>query len=90
MDRRKIGSIILISVLIAVLISCAKISSPSGGSRDRKPPVVVESSPPDLAKNFRGDKIEVVFDEYVVLDNINEKFMVSPPMKKEAQGICKG
>ena len=23
----------------------------------------------------------ITFDEYVVLDNINEKFMVSPPMK---------
>ncbi|MGZ5471608.1 MAG: hypothetical protein ACXWE0_08040, partial [Nitrososphaeraceae archaeon] len=25
----------------------------------------------------------VTFDEYVALDNINEKFMVSPPMKKK-------
>jgi hypothetical protein len=90
MDRRIIGRLFLNAVLIAVLISCAKISSPSGGSRDRKPPVVVESTPLDLAKNFRGDKIRVVFDEYVVLDNITDKFMVSPPMKKKPRVLIKG
>jgi hypothetical protein len=90
MDRRIVGRLFLNAVLIAVLISCAKISSPSGGSKDRKPPVVVESVPLDLAKNFRGDKIKVVFDEYVVLDNISEKFMVSPPMKKKPRVSIKG
>jgi len=90
MDRRIVGRLFLNAVLIAFLISCAKISSPSGGSRDRKPPVVVESVPLNLAKNFRGEKIKTVFDEYVVLDNISEKFMVSPPMKKKPRVSIKG
>ena len=90
MYRRKFGRLVLIAVPVAVLISCAKISSPTGGSRDRTPPVVVESLPPDLTKNFKGDKIKVVFDEYVVLDNISEKFMVSPPMKKKPRVFVRG
>lgn len=61
---------------------CAKISSPSGGPRDTEPPVVLKSVPENGARNFRGSRIVISFDEYVVLDKINEKFMVSPPMKR--------
>jgi uncharacterized protein (DUF2141 family) len=67
-------------VLVA---SCAKISSPSGGPRDKKPPVVLKSLPVNGTRNFTGDKLSVTFDEYVVLDKITEKFMVSPPMAKK-------
>ena len=90
MHRRMIARLFIYIVFIALLISCAKISSPTGGPRDRTPPVVVESSPPNATKNFKGDKIEIVFDEYVVLDNINEKFMISPPMKKKPRVIVRG
>ena len=34
--------------------------------------------------------MKLLFDEYVVLDNINEKFMVSPPMKKKPRVFIKG
>ena len=76
--------------LIIIIVACAKISTPSGGPRDRTPPVVVKSVPVNGAKNFQGNKIEIVFNEYVVLDNINEKFMVSPPMKKKPRVFIKG
>jgi len=35
------------------------------------------------ARNYTGNKIQIFFNEYVVLDNINEKFLVSPPLKKK-------
>jgi hypothetical protein len=69
---------------------CAKISSPSGGLRDRIPPVVVKSVPGNGTRNFKGNKIEIFFDEYVVLDNITEKFMASPPMKKKPRVFIRG
>jgi len=90
MNKRMIDRLLLISALIAILSACAKISAPSGGPRDRLPPVVVKSDPVSGARNFRGDKIAIVFNEYVVLDNINEKFMVSPPMKKKPRVFTKG
>ena len=89
MYKRMIYRLFLISVLIAILSACAKISSPSGGPRDRLPPVVVKSDPVNGARNFKGNKLAIVFDEYVVLDNINEKFMVSPPMKKKPRVFIK-
>lgn len=90
MYRRITTRLFYISFFIILSGSCAKISSPSGGLRDRKPPVVVKSVPVNGAKDFKGNKIEISFDEYVVLDNINEKFMVSPPMKKKPRVYVRG
>jgi hypothetical protein len=70
--------------------ACAKISSPSGGPVDKIPPVVIKSVPVNGAKNFRGNKLEIMFDEYVVLDNMNDKFMVSPPMKRKPRVFTRG
>lgn len=69
---------------------CAKISSPTGGPRDTEPPVVLKSVPENGARNFRGNRIVISFDEYLVLDRINEKFMVSPPMKRMPEIRIKG
>jgi len=90
MHRRK-GSKVYISAGIIILISaCAKVSSPTGGPRDKLPPVVLKCVPENGAKNFRGKLLSITFDEYVVLDNITEKFMVSPPMKKKPRIFIKG
>lgn len=65
------------------LCSCARIVTPSGGERDIKPPVYVKSNPPINALEFQGNKIEIEFDEYIVLDNATGKLIVSPPLKKK-------
>ena len=87
---KRIIRLFLISGFIVIIYSCAKISSPSGGLRDRLPPVVVKSVPANGARNFKGNKLEILFNEYVVLDNINDKFMVSPPMKKKQRVLIRG
>jgi hypothetical protein len=89
--RRNIFKHILTVILAYTLISgCAKVSSPAGGPRDKTPPVVVEYIPANGSKFFTGKKFEITFNEYVVLDKINDKFMVSPPMKTKPQVSIKG
>lgn len=74
-----------------ILISaCAKISSPSGGPKDVLPPVVVKSEPASGAKNFSGKRFVVTFNEYIELRNVNEKFMVSPPMQRRPEISVRG
>ena len=90
MNMSIFARLILLSILLIITGACAKISAPTGGARDKLPPVVVKSIPGNSATNFRGKSISVTFDEYVVLDNINEKFMVSPPMKKKPRVFIKG
>ena len=59
-----IPRLFLISALILIISACAKVGSPTGGRRDRLPPVVVKSVPLNGARNFRGNKLEIVFNEY--------------------------
>jgi hypothetical protein len=82
--------IFLITLFVSFALACAKISTPSGGPPDKTPPVVVKSIPVNGTKNFKAKEISVTFDEYVTLDNINDKFMVSPPMKKKPRVFMKG
>jgi len=63
--------------------SCAQQGSPSGGPRDEDPPLVIESDPPNYSTRFEAKKIEVTFDEYIVLDNVNQELIVSPPMEEQ-------
>jgi hypothetical protein len=84
------GRLFLLPALLILISACAKISAPSGGPKDRLPPVVIKSVPDKGTKNFRNKSIVITFNKYVVLDNITEKFMVSPPMKKKPRVFIKG
>ena len=66
-------------------MSCAQVGSPSGGPRDEDPPQVVESDPPNYSTRFIEKKIEITFDEYIVLDNVNQELIVSPPMEEKPE-----
>jgi uncharacterized protein (DUF2141 family) len=71
----------IIFITIYVIGSCAKQNIPAGGPKDILPPKIVKSVPPNSSVNFKGKSIIVTFDEFFTLDKINEKFMISPPMK---------
>lgn len=73
-----------------LIAACAKISSPTGGPRDKEPPYVVKSIPVNGAINFKEKRIAITFNEYVVLDKITDKFMVSPPMNKKPRVFLRG
>jgi hypothetical protein len=90
-ERRNISMVQGLTALILFLImSCAKISSPTGGPKDTEPPVIVKSEPENGTVMFRGKSFSVTFNEYVVLDRISEKFMVSPPIKTKPEVRLKG
>ena len=61
------------------------MGSPSGGPRDEDPPQVLESDPPNYSIHFEAKKILVTFDEYIVLDNVNQELIVSPPMEEQPE-----
>ncbi len=89
MNKNRLRGLFLL-LIILIIAACAKISAPTGGLRDKLPPVVVKSIPENKAKNFAGESVVITFDEYVTLDNISEKFMVSPPMQKKPRVFMKG
>lgn len=81
------GFLAFISSVIAW--SCAKQAAPQGGARDVTPPVVVNSYPAGTTE-FKSKNISITFNEYITLDKINEKFMVSPPMDKKPKIYLRG
>ncbi len=76
---------LLILVFALLCWNCAQQGSPSGGPRDETPPVVLGSEPTNYSTNFDAKKIEITFDEFIVLDNVNQELVVSPPMEEKPE-----
>ncbi len=71
-------------ILIAFIFSsgCANIVPPGGGPRDTIPPSLLGVNPPDSSLHFKSKKVTFYFDEYIELDNVIEKLIVSPTLKR--------
>jgi uncharacterized protein (DUF2141 family) len=65
-----------------LIASCAQIVAPSGGSRDNSPPKVVKYSPDSAQLNFNSKIVELTFNEYIVLKDLNSQLIISPPLDK--------
>lgn len=91
-DRRRYisGSAGLTVLAMFFALSCAKISAPTGGPKDLDPPVILKSLPENGTVSFSGKSFTITFDEYIVLDRISEKFMVSPPLATKPEVKLKG
>ena len=80
----------LISIIaILLLIRCANQTSPTGGPQDKKPPVLLESTPKNNEKNFKAKTFELSFDEPVKLKNANEEVLITPSLGKKSKIVAK-
>ena len=69
-------------VLGLLCVSCAnRGTGPQGGPRDTIPPMVVKESPMNGSLNFDAKRIEIHFDEYIQLDNVQKNVLISPPQQ---------
>lgn len=64
--------------------ACASIGNPDGGIYDEVPPRVVSSSPADRSTGVTARKMQIRFNEFIKLENANEKVIVSPPQIEPA------
>lgn len=80
-----------IGVLCIFFYSCGQQVAPTGGPKDSLPPKLVSSIPEYGAKNFKGNRISLIFDEYISLENPYEKLTYSPTPKNNptAEGKLK-
>lgn len=67
----------------ALLSSCAKQSSPTGGPRDEEPPKLIESNPKDQSLNTKPEEIKLTFDEYVAVENASKGVVITPRIDKD-------
>ncbi len=72
----------LIYLLISSLFfSCAQVVAPGGGKKDVKPPRTVKYVPDSAQVNFNSKSVQITFDEFIQLKDVNSQLLISPPMK---------
>lgn len=72
------------SLLVCLLLiaGCANRGiGPQGGPKDEKPPQVVKESPKNGTLNYNGKRVDIVFNEYIQLDDVSKNVLISPPQQ---------
>jgi hypothetical protein len=80
----------LILLTALLFFACAKQVAITGGPKDTAPPVLEKTTPPNGSVNFIDKKIIIEFDEYVKLNSLNQKLIVSPPIEEAPVIVLKG
>lgn len=86
---------ILVAVLAGMLVlACAKQVALTGGTKDVTPPEAKASSPENGSTNFsskhKSKYIIVKFNEYIKLNDVSSKLIVSPPMENKPTAVVSG
>jgi len=63
-----------------LLWQCANMVQPTGGPKDNTPPLVLSSTPSQGETNVSQRLIEIHFDEFFVLKNLQSELLISPPL----------
>ena len=86
MIKRSVGKGVLVAAFFIfsisqflIFTSCARMGTPDGGWYDDTPPYVVSSMPQDKAANMKAKRININFNEFIKLEDAQNKVIVSPP-----------
>ena len=89
--KRILGLLVLVYIAYLVFVtSCANPGIPSGGDKDTIPPVVLKVVPEMNSVNYEGKTISLTFNEFVIVDQLADVMVVSPPLPKKAVVRTKG
>jgi hypothetical protein len=89
-SKQIINLTVYLFILLLIVVSCANPVAPTGGPKDESPPEFLGSEPVNRARNFNVDRIDLVFDEFVVLKDLNQQLLVSPPTEEKLDVKTKG
>jgi len=71
--------LLYICLTVLSVVGCARMGSPDGGWYDDTPPYVVGSTPQDKEANVHPKRISIYFNEFIKLEDAQNKVIVSPP-----------
>lgn len=75
---------------IILMFSCANPVAPTGGEVDITPPKTLVIQPASGITNYEGNRIEFIFDEYIVYSSGLDKLLITPPMPEKPKISVKG
>ena len=90
MLKKSFRSIFVVVLASIVALSCAKQVMLTGGVKDVTPPEARESTPENGSTNFSAKHITVKFNEYIKLNDVASKLIVSPPMEEKPVAVVSG
>ncbi len=70
-------------LFITAMASCARQSSPMGGPKDEEPPQLISSQPENESTNIKPATIELLFNEYIKVENPTQQIIITPRVSKE-------
>ncbi|RZK47074.1 MAG: hypothetical protein EOO59_18330, partial [Hymenobacter sp.] len=79
MNANWTGSGLALAALLA-LGSCAAISSPQGGPRDKTAPRLVATSPDSAARNVKQQFIRLTFSEPIQVKDLTKNLLITPQL----------
>ena len=75
----------LVAFCILTILGCAnRGSGPQGGPKDTTPPQLLKCTPENGATNVSSNKVQLIFDEIVLVQSTFEKVIISPPQTSMA------
>lgn len=76
-------NLFLITLFSVLLLSCARVGSPVGGTKDSIAPNFVTSNIDSPRVNVPTDlkELRIHFDEYITLKEVSRNLIISPPIK---------
>jgi len=87
---KRFRSIFFVVLASIVVLSCAKQVVLTGGAKDVTPPEAQASSPENGSTNFSAKHITIKFNEYIKLNDVSSKLIVSPPMEEKPVAVVSG
>jgi len=75
---------------VLLLAGCAQVGTLTGGDKDVVPPKLLKSFPSNEALDFNQQRIELQFNEFVQLKNIQQQLIISPPVGNFPKVSIKG
>lgn len=82
MAKKNFSYLIFAAVTLLALGACANMAQgPTGGKADATPPQLRYSTPKNGALEVNTSRVEIVFDEYLQLNDPSKNLIVSPPQK---------
>ncbi len=87
---KKLQKLLLYICLVLFGIRCAQITPLSGGKKDNTPPKAITYKPANVSLNFNSKIIEIHFDEYIVIKDIANQFIITPQVKETPEILVTG
>jgi hypothetical protein len=79
---KKLQKLLLYICIVLCCVRCAQITPLTGGKKDDAAPKALAYKPDNASLNFTAKVIEVQFDEYIVLKDVSNQFIITPQTKE--------